>query len=97
MNCIHENPCSDRDPETCKNTKCPANRAVHRSSPSACSVTPVRNPVRGLNEALHEYRTKHTTMDKDEFYDSGCYSAFMWAWQHSSVTQNADLDRQGEA
>jgi len=30
-------------------------------------------------------------MDKDEFYDSGCYSAFMWAWQHSSVMQNAEV------
>jgi len=35
-------------------------------------------------------------MDKDEFYDSGCYSAFMWAWQHSSVMQN-ELDQARDA
>ena len=41
------------------------------------------NPVRVLNDALHEYRTKHTKMSKDEFYECGCYDAFMWAWQRA--------------
>ena len=60
-----------------------AARAAGSAAP-ACSVPSRRNPVRLLNDALHEYRTQHTTMSKDEFYERGCYQAFMWAWQHSS-------------
>lgn len=51
-NCIHENPCSDRDPETCKNTKCPANRAVHRNCQSACSP---RDFIDGVRELYDEW------------------------------------------
>ena len=64
--------------------------AVSLSPPSDCSVQSRRNPVRVLNDALHEYRTQHTTMSKDEFYEHGCYAAFMWAWQHSA--QNDQIE-----
>jgi hypothetical protein len=59
------------------------------------SVPTRRNPVRVLNDALHEYRTQHTTMSKDEFHQRGCYDTFMWAWQHSA--QNATLQGSPEA
>jgi hypothetical protein len=52
---------------------------------NACGESPKRKePVRVLNDALHEYRTKQTTMSKEEFYERGCYAAFMWAWQRAS-------------
>jgi len=62
-----------------------------------CSVPPRRNPVRVLNDALHEYRTQHTEMTKDEFYDRGCYHAFMWAWQRAAQNAQGHFRDRSEA
>jgi len=72
-----------------------AERAASSSPGPSGSVPPRRNPVRVLNDALHEYRTQHTDMSKDEFYERGCYHAFMWAWQRAA--QNATDHAQGKA
>ena len=83
MNDTNLNDCCEHGVPLC----CPCKRCDEPSSdsrPSACSVPPRRNPVRVLNDALHEYRTQHTDMSKDEFYERGCYHAFMWAWQRAA-------------
>lgn len=68
---------------TLHNDGCPKLNGLSAPRAGGGSVPSGRNPVRALNDALHVYRTQHTTMSKDEFSGCGCYDAFMWAWQHS--------------
>ena len=68
---------------TLHNDGCPKLNGLSAPRAGGGSVPGGRNPLRVLNDALHEYRTQHTNMSKDEFREHGCYDAFMWAWQNA--------------
>ena len=80
MNCTHANPCSDRDPETCKKYDCPANAGVHRSSPSACSAPTVAELIDHI-QGMRCYYTGPLHQPSPRCVCRGCIDEKLSAWR----------------